>query len=51
MNMEYRIVYRYLTTGHIVDIQCDDATYYRLKKQHKDGEIIITYDEREEDYV
>ncbi|MFA1510011.1 hypothetical protein ACDN41_12345 [Priestia aryabhattai] len=48
--MDYRIVYRDLNTGHMVDILCDDEAYCRLRKQHDDGEIMITYDEREEDY-
>lgn len=49
-HMEYRIVYRDLNLNQIVNIMCDDETYYRLRKQHDDGEIVITYDERNEDY-
>jgi len=48
--MEYRLVYRDLNTDQLVDIQCNDETYCRLRKQHDDGEVVITYDEREEDY-
>jgi hypothetical protein len=48
--MEYRIVYRDLNTGQLVDIQCNDETYYRLIKAQNAGEIVITYDERKENY-
>jgi len=51
MNLEYRIVFKDLNTDQLVDIQCDDETYYRLIKAHNTGEIVITYDERKEDHV
>lgn len=51
MSLEYRIVFRHLSTGHMVDIQCNDETYYRLIKAQNAGEIVITYDERKEGYA
>jgi len=51
MNIDYRIVYRDLNHNCTVDIQCNDETYYRLIKAQNAGEIVITYDERKEDYI
>lgn len=36
--MEYRVVYKDLNTDHLVDIQCDEETYLRLKRKQKDRE-------------